>query len=54
MTLTTGFGLMSTYSYTWPISGVFQLRLQVDALNSVEEIDEQNNSVDRVVVVSEK
>lgn len=53
LSLSPGYGLMSTYSYTWPISGVFQTNLLIDSNNLIEELDEQNNAMNRVIVVGE-
>ena len=51
LTLALGYRLRSSYSYTWPISGVFQTTLWVDGADLVEESDEDNNSMTYVVVV---
>jgi hypothetical protein len=52
LNLASAYGLKSSYSYTWPISGVFQTTLWVDRANLVEESDEDNNAATHVVVVS--
>ena len=52
LNLASAYGLKSSYSYTWPISGVFQTTLWVDRANLVEESDEENNAATRVVIVS--
>ena len=52
--LAPGYGLKSSYSYTWPVSGVYQALIRVDGTNSVEESNEENNTNARVVVVEGK
>lgn len=53
LALDPGYGLRSSFSYTWPISGVFEAVLSVDAANGLEESDEDNNSSAGLTVLVE-
>ncbi len=49
--LAPGYALQSVYSYTWPISGVHEALIRVDAANAVGESSEDNNTAVHMVVV---
>lgn len=49
--LAPGYALQAVYTYTWPVSGVHEALIRVDAANAAGESNEDNNTATHMILV---